>query len=471
MIRCGRLILEAAHGCDARSGVVRGRAAKKGGADFFSALVDQRTSCLRRLGGGRSGQVRFGRFLHNPAVTAAEMIATAADHTARAAEGRHVLAIQDTTELNFAKHSGSKRGFGRAGNGVDIGLFLHPVVVVAADSGGILGLAEAITLNRTRPVTKHRRKRPVERKESQRWLDGLDAASRVLRSAQLVTMIADRECDFYAELIAPRPANVHLLIRSGQDRGLLGGGLLFAAADAFPVAGHRTLDVPARPGGRPARKARLAIGFGSVSIARPQHAVPKDWPKSAELQLVIAREIDPPEGEKPIIWRLLTTHAVENLTDAERIIAFYRRRWIIEQVFRTLKTQGFDIEESQVLDADTMIKLATATLIAAVRVMQLVMARDGSTGQQLSDALDPSDEPLVEALVRKLEGATAKQKNPHPKRSLARFAWVVGRLGGWDGYVGHGYKPAGPKTMAYGLQRFDAMRHGWKLRQQLPDHA
>jgi hypothetical protein len=395
------------------------------------------------------------------------MIATAADHTARAAEGRHVLAIQDTTELNFSQHGGSKRGFGKVGNGVDIGLFLHPVVVVAADSGGILGLVEAITLNRTRPVSKHRRQRSVKQKESQRWLDGLDAASRLLSSASLVTMIADRECDFYAELIASRPANVHLLIRCGQDRGLLGGGRLFAAADAFPIVGHRTIDVPARPGGRAARKAQLAIGFGSVSIARPQHEVPKDWPQSVELQLIIAREIDPPEGEKPIVWRLLTTHAVESLADAERIIDFYRRRWIIEQVFRTLKAQGFDIEESQVLDVDTMIKLATAALIAAVRVMQLVMARDGSTAQRLSDALDPSDEPLVEALVRKLEGATAKQKNLHPKGSLARLSWVVGRLGGWDGYVGNGYKSAGPKTMAYGLQRFDAMRQGWKLQQEL----
>jgi hypothetical protein len=399
------------------------------------------------------------------------MIATAADHTARAATDRHVLAIQDTTELNFSSHTGSKRGFGTVGNGVDIGLFLHPVVVVGADSGGILGVAEAITINRTRRVTKHRRKRAVAKKESQRWLDGLFAASRVLASARMVTMIADRECDCYAELIAPRPANVHLLIRCGQDRGLLGGGRLFAAADAFAIAGRRTIDVPARPGGRPARQAELAIGFGTVSIARPQHKVPKDWPPSVDLQLVTAREINPPKGEKPIVWRLLTTHAVETLADAERIIGFYRRRWIIEQVFRTLKTQGFDIEQSQVLDVDTMIKLVSATLIAAVRVMQLVMARDGSTGQLLSDALDPADEPLVEALVTKLEGKTAKQKNPHAKGSLARFSWVVGRLGGWDGYVGHGYKAAGPKTMAYGLQRFEAIRQGWMLQQDLYSHA
>jgi hypothetical protein len=441
-----------------------GRSATNGskkGAAFLAALVDQRTTCLRRLGGTRAGQVRFGRFLHNGAVTAREMIATAAKHTARAATGRHVLAIQDTTELNFSSHEGSKRGFGTVGNGVDIGLFLHPVVVMAADSGGILGLADVITINRTERPARHRRERRLEDKESQRWLRGLAGASQTLSSASMVTMISDRESDIYAELAVQRPPHLHLLIRSAQDRSLVGGGRIFAAAEALAPAATRMIQVPARPG-RSARTAQVAIGFGSVTIARPEHD-PKDWPPSVDMRLVTVREIAPPAGEKPIVWRLLTTHAVQSLDDAERIIGFYRRRWLIEQVFRTLKTQGFDIEESQVLDVTTMTKLVTATLIAAVRVMQLVMARDGSTGQALSDALDPADEPLVEALVTKLEGATEKQKNPHSKGTLARFSWVVGRLGGWDGYAGHGYKPAGPKTMAYGLQRFDAVREGWAL--------
>jgi hypothetical protein len=454
-------LLEASHARDARSRVVRGRTAQKRGADFLAALVGRRTACLRRLGLDRAGQVRFGRFLHNPAVTATEMVATAAAHTALAAKGRHVLAIQDTTELNFSGHVRSKRGFGTVGNGIDIGLFMHPVIVADASSGGMIGLAAAQVRNRTRQPTTHRRERLTAEKESRRWLDGLSAASEVLSTARMVTVIADRESDIYAELMAARPAHVHLLIRAAQDRSLTGGGRLFAAGDAFAVAGRRRIAVPARPG-RAARTAELAIGFGTVTIARPAHA-PKDWPVQVAMQLVTVREIAPPDGEKPIVWRLLTTHAVQDLASAERIIGWYRRRWIIEQVFRTLKTQGFDIEESQVLDAATMTKLATAAVIASVRVMQLVMARDGATGQRLADALDPAAEPVVEALVSELEGATEKQKNPHPKGSLARFAWVVGRLGGWDGYVGHGYKPAGPKTMAYGLQRFDAIRQGWHL--------
>lgn len=394
------------------------------------------------------------------------MVATAAGHTARAAKARHVLAIQDTTELNFAGHAGQKRGFGTVGNGVDIGLFLHPVIVADAASGGLLGLVGALVLNRSQRPREHRKKRPVSEKESRRWLEGLQAAGETLSAtARLVTVVTDREGDFYGELAEPRPANVHLLIRAAQDRSLHGGGRLFAAGDGLPEAGRRRVELPARPG-RPARQAALAIRFGSLEIARPGY-LPATMPGTVRLQLVVARELDPPPGETPICWRLLTTHAVENLAAAEQMIDLYRRRWIIEQVFRTLKSQGLDIEESQVLDPETMAKLATAALIAAVRVMQLVMARDGTTGQQLADALDPADEPLVEALVRKLEGKTARQKNPHPKGTLARLAWVVGRLGGWDGYVGHGYKPAGPKTMAYGLQRFDAIRSGWKLQENV----
>jgi hypothetical protein len=95
--------------------------------------------------------------------------------------------------------------------------------------------------------------------------------------------------------------------------------------------------------------------------------------------------------------------------------------------------------------------------------MQLVYARSGTTGQKLSDAIDAVDELLIERLTAKLEGKTAKLKNPHAKGTLARLSWVVGRLGGWDGYDGHGYKPAGPITMARGMTRFDAIREGWEI--------
>jgi hypothetical protein len=446
--------------------------------------MGKRTSCLRQLGGDRAGTERFRRFLHNDGVTRQIMLSTAADHTARAARGRHVLAIQDTTELNFSGHEGSKRGFGVVGNGRDIGLFLHPVIVVDAGSGdprqvghagGILGLADAFISSRKKAPPGGRKKRepqrkrarPIEAKESGRWIEGLRAADRVLGAAAMVTSVSDCESDIYEKFAAPRSPHVHLLVRAEHNRCLSDGAKLFAAMAALPNVAGRQIDIPAKSG-QPARKAQTRVSYQEVEFVRPiwGHDI-KRLPPKVKLHAVRIEEVDPPEGVKPVLWLLLTTHEVASLEDALRIVGWYRARWTIEQVFRTMKTQGFAIEDSQIETPEVMAKLAIAVLIAALRTMQLVHARSGTTGQKLSDAMDAAAAPLVEALTAKLQGKTEKLKNPHPKNTLARFAWVAGRLGGWDGYEGHGYKPAGPKTIALGLTRFDAIRVGWEMKRDV----
>jgi len=153
----------------------------------------------------------------------------------------------------------------------------------------------------------------------------------------------------------------------------------------------------------------------------------KRLPPRVKLRAVRVEEVDPPEGVKPILWLLLTTHAVESLADALQIVSWYRARWTIEQVFRTMKSQGFALEDSQIETPQVMAKLILAVLIAALRAMQLVYARSGTTGQKLADAIDEAAEPLVEILAEKLEGKTEKLKNPHAKGMLARYAWVIAR--------------------------------------------
>ena len=95
-----------------------------------------------------------------------------------------------------------------------------------------------------------------------------------------------------------------------------------------------------------------------------------------------------------------------------------------------------------------MINFVAAATVAAVTIKQLVQARDGNTDQRLTDAFDPDDQPILEAVSAKLAGNTERQRNPHRKGSLAFAAWVIARLGGWTGYYG---KP-GPQVMRRGLQ-------------------
>lgn len=203
------------------------------------------------------------------------------------------------------------------------------------------------------------------------------------------------------------------------------------------------------------------MSFGEVEIQRPKNRTAgQGLPEAIAVTLVIGREIAPPQGEEPARWFLYTTHKVRDIADARRIIGFYRRRWTIEQLFRTMKTKGFAIEALRQEQGGPLEKLVTAILIAAVTVMQLVAEREGKAGCSLVDVFDPADQPALEAACKSLEGKTAKQKNPHPQGSLAWAAWIFARLGGWTGYYG---KP-GPIVMLRGLTQFQAIKHGWSLR-------
>ena len=266
-----------------------------------------------------------------------------------------------------------------------------------------------------------------------RWWRGRALASDL-------TGVSDRESDIY-EHFATRPANMDLIVRACQNRQIETGngdppGLLFCYADGLPERGRFKAKIQAVPG-RKARVAELAVRFSRVVLCKPLHATSRDLPATITLTMVDVRETSEPEdGSEPIHWRLLTTHEVTSLARARRIVELYRLRWIIEEFFRTLKTAGFDIEAADVGDPQVMIKFVTAATVAAVTVMQLVKARDGTTGQAVADAFEPADHPILEAVSARLEGKTALQKNPHPKGSLAFAAWVIGRLGGWTGYYG-----------------------------------
>lgn len=407
--------------------------------------------------------MQFTRFLRNGAVTAAEMARHAGALTAQRVAGREVVAIQDTSELVLGGRRAQAAGYGVVGKGgATRGLVLHPTLAVEAGSGALLGLVSLQVWNRTAGERAPRRERATADKESQRWLDGAAQAGDVLAQAASITVVSDRESDFY-ELFAQRPANVQLIVRACQNRRIAheaGGGLLFSFIDGLAAQGQFVATIPAAPG-RKARGATLALRFAPVSLRKPRHGADPALPETVAVTVVDVRETStPPEGSEPIHWRLLTTHAVAALGPARRVLELYRSRWIIEEFFRTLKTAGFDIEAADIGEVQAMINFAAAATIAAVTVKQLVQARDGDTDQRLSDAFDPDDQPVLEAVSATLEGKTERQRNPHPKGSLAFAAWVIARLGGWTGYYG---KP-GPKVMRRGLQDFRAIKYGANLR-------
>jgi len=394
----------------------------------------------------------------NPRVTVEALIEGWGAGASRACAGRHVLAIQDTSEINFATTQQSRRGLGKIGKGHGHGLLLHAMLGVDAETGGILGLVAGRIWTREGLIEVPHGERLVEDKESERWLSTAEAAKPVLASAAMVTEVSDRESDLYAKWARVPEPGFHILTRVRHDRPVKGGGKL-SSAPLLP-AGEALVDLRARAG-RPARTARLVVRFAQLEVVRPKNTIEKGLVDTVAVSLVEVAEIDAAPGVEPIFWRLLTTHAVEDAAMAWRVVGWYRQRWIIEQFFRTLKQQGLKLEDSQLESADRLLKLTAIAARAACTIMQLVQARDGTSGQDAQIAFTPNEIETLRALVPTLEGKTALQKNPHPQLSLAWAAWVIAKLGGWDGYPKS--TPPGPITFRHGLEYFKAIAHGRTL--------
>ncbi|MGH6832258.1 MAG: IS4 family transposase [Methyloceanibacter sp.] len=412
---------------------------------------------LRKIGETRAGEMAAHRFLSSPHVSVDRIVETLAHRTAKQCAGRRVLTVQDTSEVNFAGCEEKRRGFGPAGDGKTLGFFIHPVIAVDIESEAVVGLVDAAIWTRPQAPVKARRARLLEEKESARWLAACEAAAARLSKACSVTMVADRESDIY-ELFVHRPASLDLIVRAAQDRSLATGGRLFEALSGTQPLGSRDVRVAPRGPGDKGRTATVALRSGKVSIARPKNGLVAGLPAVIELNLVEAREIDPPPGKTALLWRLLTTHSVEDAEQADEVVQLYRLRWRIEQTFRALKSDGLALEDSQVIDAERLFNLAAIGLAGAIRTSQLVDARNGSP-RPASDVVDDAFAPALELISQKLEGKTERQKNRHPPGSLAFVAWIAARLGGWNCY----YKPPGPKTMRDGWNQLAARLEGYAL--------
>lgn len=404
-------------------------------------------------------QAQFGRLLANPRVTVAKLIAGWGDQTRHAVAGRHVLAIQDTSELKFATTPDNRRGLGQVKKGNSHGVLLHAMIAVDADDGALLGVVSGDVWTRSGKVATAHAERPLADKESRRWPDTVASAKPVLAAATTVTVVNDREGEFFAHWCCTPAGKVHLLTRLMNDHAVLEGGTVRGVIAGKPVAGTASIELRQRHD-RPARTANLEIRFTTVSIKRPRKAAMLDLPGHYPVSVVEVREIDPANGAEPVHWIVLTSHPVETFDQACRIIDWYRRRWTIEQFFRTLKRQGLRVEDSQITQADRLCKMVAIAAKAAAIVMMLVQARDGKSLHSADAAFSAEQVSFIQRLNLKIQGKTDRQKNPHPHASLAWAAWVIAKLGGWHEYQA---RPPGPITFYNGLRYFQAAFDGWKL--------
>jgi DDE family transposase len=422
-------------------------------------MLCARGVCLRRMAQGLwSAQMQFWRFVNNARVTVEKLIEGWSTQTRIAARDRHVLAIQDTSEIKFATTPEDRRGLGKVGKGNVYGVLLHAMMAVDAQTGHCLGLAGGQLWTRPGDVKTPHGERALEDRESARWLTTAAQAKDVLAAARMITVINDREGDLYAHWACTPSGNVQLLSRVMRDHALLQGGTLRQAVTRVPYCAKAVLELPKRID-RPARKAHLCMRFGPAVLKRPGKTGAKDLPDSVSLRFVEVIELHPPKGAEPVHWLLLTTHAVDSAADAWQIVAFYKQRWIIEQFFRSMKTQGLRIEDSQLETAERLMKIVAIAAKAAAIVIQLVQARNGNDEFAASIVFSADEIEVLDAINKRMYGTTKLQSNPHRQQTIAWAAWIIARLGGWTGYRSH--RPPGPITFHNGLAQFQIFALGY----------
>jgi IS4 transposase len=376
-------------------------------------------------------------------------------------EGQHLLCIQDTTEVDYSSHKeriqAADANLGRITN-TTFGYLCHPMLVIDADKNMPIGFCSVKLWNREweKPIKapKEYKKLPIEQKESYRWISSVTESRKNLPKETMITVIADRESDVYEALCDIPRENTHLLIRSSSNR-LICQDDMFLLDKMQSCDIEHTYDIEIKGNkSRKSRTARIDLRYTTVDLKRSSQTI-GDYPGSVKMNCiyVLERPETVPVGEDPIEWRLYTTHQVSTVEQAMQCVQWYRARWFIEELFRVLKSDGLDIESSQLETGLALKKLMLFCLQAALQIMIIKIAYDQKR-EDCSAQIVFTDKQILflKILQPTLEGNTEKQKNPFLKSSLAWAAWIIAKLGKWGGYTSQG--PPGYITMKNGLDIF-----------------
>jgi hypothetical protein len=425
------------------------------------------------------------RFVDNEHVTFQSILNPHHDATIeRIREQTVVLIPQDTTELDVTRPNEVMVGAGPLNDSSRVGFHDH-VSLVFTPERLPLGVVDAKVWARdfaefdkdAEQKRAERKAKPIEDKESIRWIEGYRAACQVAHEASstLVVSMADSEGDIYEYLMEAQAVEgvrkASFIIRACQNRALVTSDEaaspnsihhLREQVARTPVLARRTVEVRKREPQsnddrkrkqpREARTAEVVIRAARVKLrgpARPGGKLP-----DLELNAVLVSELDPPPGVEPIEWMLLTDLPIDKTDNVLTIIDYYMCRWPIEIYFRVLKS-GCKVEESQLETAERFEPYLALCMIVAWRVMYVMMLGRECPDLPCDVALDDDEWKAVYATV---------QKKPPPSQppSMKTMIGLIASLGGWLGRKCDG--DPGPKAMWVGMQRMTDLALGWRAR-------
>ena len=273
----------------------------------------------------------------------------------------------------------------------------------------------------------------------------------------LLTLVADRESDIYETFDRCRSAGAGWILRACQDRALDEGGgegkhVFDTVASSATIKCRRvSVDLRARPGQKARRRAVLQIRATTVTLRGPWR--PGGWLGPQRMNVVEAREVNPPKGTQPLRWVLLTSWPISTACDCRRVVRAYAKRWLIEQYHKCLKT-GCGVERSQLATAQALSALTGVLAVVSLRLLDaMLLARARPDEPVTPQQLGPDALAVLTATFGKPEGGR-RWTHRTSLRAIARLGGFLARTG--DGEPGW-------QTIWHGWQRLLAMVEGYSL--------
>ncbi len=371
-----------------------------------------------------------------------------------------VIAIQDTTELNFTHHP-SKRGMGYLDNAKASGLKVHSVFC-STSKGVPLGVLHQQVWARdiAQLGKKHQRhKKSIQDKESQRWLTALDATGSLIPEEIVVVTVADREADIYELFMLPRRPNSEFLIRANHDRTVKATPehqqierLQQAIRQVHPC-GQLSLELRRHPQ-REARQATLTLRRTTLELQPPATHPQRERLQPIRLQVILAQEENPPSGIQPVSWLLLTTLALTCFEDVVQCLRWYSYRWLVERYHYVLKS-GCRLEQLQLETADRIHRALATYSIVAWRLLWMTYLARYHPDTPADTVLETHE---WQALYCTIHQTQKPSELPPDLRTCVR--WIA-QLGGFLARKGDG--EPGVKTIWQGLRRLHDIAQTWLL--------
>jgi len=452
---------------------------------ILSDLGNRPTLSIPAACGGHTEMTAAYRFFDNDKASFDNILAAHRDSTLlRAQNEAVVLLVPDTTEVDLTRPTQQVAGAGPLATEARCGLHLHAMEAFTPD-GTPLGevwsqvwTRDKESLKVPQKVKKKARKTaPIQDKESFRWLDGLRRAREFAERCPQTkcVYVADSEADIY-ELYAEARGQtnpIHWVIRLCHDRALAteedatpgdattDARLIREKVQASPVLFTREISVRGRHAKvscdkrsrrqpRENRKTQVEVRATTVTLRPPWRADQK-LPE-VSVHVVLVREVNPPADDVAVEWLLITTLPIASVEDVKTIIQNYTVRWMIEIVFRALKS-GCRIEHRRLETTDRIEACLAVYLIVAWRTLFVCRMGRSCPEMDCEAIFEPSE---WKSVWMSVTGKSLPQKPP----PLGEMVRLIAQLGG---YVNRPTRddPPGPQTVWIGLQRMHDLAWAW----------